>query len=742
MKRREILKGIAATTISAAVARAAHATWPYHPGGAFNSDLNVNTEWFNVVSFGAIGDGASHLASDTYGSLAALQVAYPQATALTNEINWLAFQAAINAADKAGGGTVFVPYGTFVMVNANSALDGSGSLRIGESLLPGFGNAVNMLGCGGRNGPATTLSWPNDLGQPPDATFTGAISGTTLTVSGTVSHPIIPGMYLASTSVTAHTRILNQLTGTANGTGTYTVSLSQTFAGEAMTGSFAVAGNLFGRRAAIMIGQTDNIFTQKYTYLQDFFLNGPGVGNTIGVSDSSMLGLQTCDRVALLRFGAQRFFAGVNLTGGQTSWTECWFERNFYGCYIQNQTAQFGDMVWERCSFSLNNMAGVGCSPIYGLPSTALIKCIFDAQPYGFYKEPWTPAAIAALGAPTTSNNAGMLLYNCKLIECQFENIGNAAFGESLFTVGVFTGSISGTTLTTTGSPALQVGHQIIQAPGGGAIASNTFVTAILGANSFTVSVSQTVASTSMQPVRSSFIYESTLSMTQLGWWISGGAGSGVVLAGAPATGLFQIANATGLSIDEPSISFMWAPGADSIFDIASMASGAGGYNSPIGINIRGDVSTLITNCITGSLGGHGFFSNATFISPGYVQIENYGAWKGEATYTFGFQSVPLGSVINSSISPASPALSAGNPQDNVQGILVFQGQWGIVAKSGIVNVASGANSITAGQWVRTAASGVVTAATRKTDTTSVVIGYALSNSSGGFTTVRLIGLE
>lgn len=58
--------------------------------------------------------------------------------------------------------------------------------------------------------------------------FTGSISGTTLTVSGTVTGSIIVGATLSGTGVTAGTTITAQTSGTTGGAGTYTVSASQT----------------------------------------------------------------------------------------------------------------------------------------------------------------------------------------------------------------------------------------------------------------------------------------------------------------------------------------------------------------------------------------------------------------------------------------------------------------------------------------------------------------------------------
>ena len=68
------------------------------------------------------------------------------------------------------------------------------------------------------------------------ASFTASIATTTLTVSAVSAGAIYPSMQISGTGVTAGTRIVAQLTGTAGGTGTYTVSTSQTVTSTAMTG--------------------------------------------------------------------------------------------------------------------------------------------------------------------------------------------------------------------------------------------------------------------------------------------------------------------------------------------------------------------------------------------------------------------------------------------------------------------------------------------------------------------------
>jgi hypothetical protein len=66
--------------------------------------------------------------------------------------------------------------------------------------------------------------------------FTGSISGTTLTVTAVSSGTITNGTVLSTSPVTSGTVIVNQLSGTTGGIGTYTVNISQTRSSQSITG--------------------------------------------------------------------------------------------------------------------------------------------------------------------------------------------------------------------------------------------------------------------------------------------------------------------------------------------------------------------------------------------------------------------------------------------------------------------------------------------------------------------------
>ena len=115
--------------------------------------------WFDAKDYGAIGDGASHPLSDYFGSLVAAQAVFPHATSLTNELDWAAIQAAINAAmtpdagttgSDSRGGHVHLGRGRFI---CDQPLDCHQSLGLGIHGAGGHG----AVGTGTTRNSATTV---------------------------------------------------------------------------------------------------------------------------------------------------------------------------------------------------------------------------------------------------------------------------------------------------------------------------------------------------------------------------------------------------------------------------------------------------------------------------------------------------------------------------------------------------------------------------------------------------------
>jgi len=113
----------------------------------------------------------------------------------------------------------------------------SGSLSIDLDGVAAAGNP-NLSGATSFSNAAQIIGAALNAYGPNSASFTGSISGTTLTASS-ITGTIDIGGKLAGTGVTAGTYIKSQLTGTAGGAGTYQVSASQTVGSEAMTSTLA-----------------------------------------------------------------------------------------------------------------------------------------------------------------------------------------------------------------------------------------------------------------------------------------------------------------------------------------------------------------------------------------------------------------------------------------------------------------------------------------------------------------------
>ncbi|MEV0792581.1 right-handed parallel beta-helix repeat-containing protein [Kribbella sp. NPDC050459] len=117
-------------------------------------DNEIDTGWF-----GTIGDGANHPLSQRFTTLTEARAIYPHATALTDEIDWCAIQAAINTVKAASATTkaVRIPQGDYVINQAIRAevdglyLRGMGAASISIEM-DYFGLMVNRPKANGQRG--------------------------------------------------------------------------------------------------------------------------------------------------------------------------------------------------------------------------------------------------------------------------------------------------------------------------------------------------------------------------------------------------------------------------------------------------------------------------------------------------------------------------------------------------------------------------------------------------------------
>lgn len=134
-----------------------------HGTGTMSGRTNVSAK-----DFGAIGDGVSRPLSTLFASLSDAQAVHPSAASLTYELDGVAIQTAINYLRDSGGGTLYLPRGTYIcnteiLLPQSSVFDGTVSQQ------------VSIFG----EGNGTKLKWNSDLGpgkwavRPADGTLGG-----------------------------------------------------------------------------------------------------------------------------------------------------------------------------------------------------------------------------------------------------------------------------------------------------------------------------------------------------------------------------------------------------------------------------------------------------------------------------------------------------------------------------------------------------------------------------------------
>ena len=119
------------------------------------------------------------------------------------------------------------------------------------------------------------------------ASFTGSISGTTLTVTGIASGAIAQGQTLSGTGITAGTKITQFLTGAGgniNEVGTYQLNISQTVASTSITAYYQKPLNI------------DSAFVRVNTTSNGQPITGGGLDypmSVLALQDYEMIGLKT-----------------------------------------------------------------------------------------------------------------------------------------------------------------------------------------------------------------------------------------------------------------------------------------------------------------------------------------------------------------------------------------------------------------------------------------------------------------
>ena len=139
---------------------------------------------------------------------------------------------------------------------------------------------------------STTFNVPNFSGSMPigvtasnSSSFTGSISGTTLTVTAVASGPIAINQVLTGTGVASGTTVTGFVSGTLGGVGIYTVSVSQTLSSSSITGTLSATALGATGGAAQTALTTSNLPSHSHTITDPGHLHNPAMNiSSIGLS--------------------------------------------------------------------------------------------------------------------------------------------------------------------------------------------------------------------------------------------------------------------------------------------------------------------------------------------------------------------------------------------------------------------------------------------------------------------------
>jgi hypothetical protein len=177
----------------------------------------------------------------------------------------------------------------------------------------GIGATLSLVG-------QNTETWASET-----AVFTGSISGTTLTVTAVTSGTISLGQLLTGTGVSLGTLITAYGNNTNGGTGTYTVSFSQTVASTTITGVGTTAGGtrFFNNQQPTGIklssSSRQTVLVNSHTAPSTSTVNtisvpnGPAIGTVVGNLDTTDITLQNTAGTQIYKGRGNNF---LQLQGG------------------------------------------------------------------------------------------------------------------------------------------------------------------------------------------------------------------------------------------------------------------------------------------------------------------------------------------------------------------------------------------------------------------------------------------
>jgi hypothetical protein len=317
---------------------------------------------YNVKAFQGVGDGVARPLSSVFATLAAAQVTFPRALALTESLDWHAHQFAIDAATAAGGGIVYSPQGNYQMSPCQSALIWPLAKDSPMQATNSNNAQVNWFGDGDL---LTVIQWTQDMGSTPNS-----------------SYAVMCGQQAGDP--------INQQTDSR-----YAPSNAAT-----STGWF---------RDLSLVGPA-------YTLL--------GGVHTVGVTGCNMSGICWASHRTLINVRISWFYAGLDIVGDHTTLKHVMLDRNYYGMYMNhNSVTLYGDLtIDDKFANSNNRFACVGFA-YGGAMGTWHVRGrpFFGTSPFVFFKEATPANWTVGMPVPQASFLSGV-----QFDTLFTENVGNA----------------------------------------------------------------------------------------------------------------------------------------------------------------------------------------------------------------------------------------------------------------------------------------------------------------------------
>jgi hypothetical protein len=156
--------------------------------------------------------------------------------------------------------------------------------------LPGmkaYANFANGLVTFAATGSPTTTAPTGSIAAAATTSVTGSINGDLLTVTAVGSGTLVNGAVLSGTNVATGTTIVQQLSGTTGGVGTYLVNIGeQTVASTTITAAYGVLTVTVAGASPLVVGSVLSGTGVTAGTVLTQFLTGTGVTGTYAVSPS------------------------------------------------------------------------------------------------------------------------------------------------------------------------------------------------------------------------------------------------------------------------------------------------------------------------------------------------------------------------------------------------------------------------------------------------------------------------